>query len=146
MRAAWDRVLVSNCILTTALRPTLVSCTIRRAPKYDSEITVYACELSPADVAAAAAGGGAGAVAAATVNLTLASATAQAWTVFANGEMVGTGWELSHRGGTASITVPVPLPSIRPPLGQSAGATSTLLVLVSTSLGIDNGGGVKNGE
>ena len=103
--------------------------------EYDSEITIYACELSAGDVAAAAE----------SVNLTLASAKAQAWTVFVNGKLVGGNYEVSHSSGTSEIVVAVPALRLqRPPEGAAAGSSS-LLVLVSTSLGIDNGGGVRDG-
>jgi hypothetical protein len=84
--------------------------------------------------AVAAAGGNAAAV-----TLKLASAVAQAWTVFANGELVGTGWELSHADGTRAIAVSVNLST------AAAAGGGAVLALLSSSLGIGNGGGVHNG-
>ena len=73
-------------------------------------------------------------------SLVLQSAVAQAFTVFVNGAMVGTGNELSHRDGTASITCQLNM-QLAP--GWQAGDVT--LALLSTSLGIGNGGGVNNG-
>jgi len=101
--------------------------------EYDSELMVYSVELTAADIEAATA------AAASVTNLTLKSASAQAWTAFVNGNMVGTGWELSHSGRATTISVPIATEDFR----MSADGTA-LLTLLSTSLGIDNGGGVKN--
>ena len=97
-------------------------------------------------------GGGTDGGATATINITLATANAQAWTAFANGKLIGTGSELGHHGGTATITFPIPSASLQPGApdrldGASipARAATTLLVLMSTSLGIDNGGIVDSG-
>jgi hypothetical protein len=128
--------------------------------EYDSELCIYATELSVAELAVVAAAGGAwqpvftttvngiatDAVDATTygtptTNLTLASAKAQAWSVFLDGALVGTGWELSHSGGSADITAMVNQSVIARAMKKGG---SSLLVLLSSSLGIDNGGGVHN--
>lgn len=103
--------------------------------EYDSELTYYLQTLSPATLAAAMAGAGANGTGA--VTLSLASAVAQAWTVFYNGVLVGEGFELSHADGSRRITFPINL----------TGATAPgVLTLLSTSLGIGNGGGINNGS
>jgi hypothetical protein len=107
--------------------------------EYDSELVLYAASLPPAALAAAIAAsapfGGA-----ANVSLSLASAVAQAWAVFADGALVGTGEELSHADGAARITFSLNLTAV-------AGAQAPVaLALLSSSLGIGNGGGVRNGS
>ena len=77
----------------------------------------------------------------------LQTAYANAWTVFADGELVGTGWELGHHGGAFNLgrddctkdggkNITLDLSSVQP--GEF------LLTLLSTSVGIDNGGHIDN--
>ncbi len=105
--------------------------------EYDSELVYYVTPLAPGALAAAIAASSS----AANVSLTLASARAQAWAAFVNGTLVGTGSELSHSGGRARLALALNLSA----LAGAAGGTS-VLTLLSTSLGIDNGGGVSSGE
>ena len=106
--------------------------------EYDSELTLYVQTLAPATLAAAVAGAGANGTGA--VTLSLASAVANAWTVFVNGVAVGGGAELSHADGTRRIAFPLNLTGVFP------AAAPVVLALLSTSLGIGNGGGVNNGS
>jgi hypothetical protein len=101
--------------------------------EYDTELGVYVTTLSAATLGAAIAGspGGAGAVSLAFAS----SAKAQAWVVFANGAMVGNGWETSHSGGAGKLSFPVNLTGVAAPVA---------FTLLSSSLGIDNGVGVDN--
>lgn len=104
--------------------------------EYDSELALYIVELTADDLAGLVAESGD------SVNLTLASARAQVWTVFANGKMVGSGSELSHHGGQATIAVPITTADLLP-AKTSGPSDTTVLALLSTSVGIDNGGGVN---
>jgi hypothetical protein len=126
--------------------------------EYDTEICVYSTMVDPSVLATAVAAAsssnsiGTGSMAAkTTTNLTIASAVAQAWTIFINGRMVGTGSDLSHRDGASSITCELDLsvaikPSIADPAvrGADRGANTMVLTMLSTSLGVGNGGGVHN--
>lgn len=108
--------------------------------EYDSELCVYSANISDTELNSALAAASEG-----KVNITLASAKAQAWTVFIDGVVVGTGWELSHGGGTAVIAVQLNATAMRSLVSAARGHTSVhALALLSTSLGIDNGGGVHN--
>ena len=76
------------------------------------------------------------------INLTVVSTKAQAFTAFLGGKLIGTGWELSHSGGIVTITAQLNMTGYATP---SSNASSQLLVLMSTSLGIHNGGGIQSG-
>jgi hypothetical protein len=96
------------------------------------------------------------------VPLTLQTANANAWTVFADGRLVGSGWELGHHGGTVhlghddcskdggkNITLDLSKLAQRTPessdgRGGGSGGGGFLLTLLSSSVGIDNGGGIHN--
>lgn len=106
--------------------------------EYDSELCTYITVLTAATLRQAVAGSGGQA---SHVALRIASARAQAWTAFANGSMVGAGWETSHGGGDATITLNLDLSAF----AAGGGSDGVVLALLSTSLGIDNGGGVNNG-
>ena len=108
--------------------------------EYDSELVYYATPLAPGALAAAIAAS----ASAANVTLTLASARAQAWAVFLNGALVGTGSELSHSGGSARLALALNLSAHA--AAAAAAAAPLALTLLSSSLGIDNGGGVSGGE
>jgi len=108
--------------------------------EYDSELVLYVTEVSSAHAAAALKRSSSSSSSSA-LNLTLLSAKAQAWAAFVNGELVGTGEELSHSGGSAELSLSLNVTSA----ALSAGGSLTLSLL-SSSLGIDNGGGVHNGS
>lgn len=101
--------------------------------EYDSEITLYATQLPAAALAAATAASSS----AAAVTLSLASSAANAWSVFADGRLVGAAADLSHANGARTINVTLNLSLSEGPM--------TTLALVSSSLGIGNGGGVQAG-
>lgn len=90
--------------------------------EYDSELAIYVTVV-PVEIAKKAL--------AANGHITLISAVAQAWMVFINGQLVGTGSELSHDDGQATIVCPINTSAVE--LGSSGDMT---LALVSTSLGI----------
>jgi hypothetical protein len=108
--------------------------------EYDSELVLYATAVAPGALGAAIAAS----ASAANVTLALASARAQAWAVFLNGALVGTGSELSHGGGAARLALALNL-SAYAAGGGGGGGGAAALTLLSSSLGIDNGGGVSAG-
>lgn len=91
--------------------------------------------VSAADVAAAIASS----PSAAAVNLTLETGKAQAWTVFVDGALSGTVWDLEHAEGTTRLALLLNLTA------ATASGAPLVLALLSTSLGIGNGAGVNNG-
>ena len=136
--------------------------------EYDSELMVYSRQIS-VDELAAAVGGGSSAV-----PLTLLSGVGNAYTVFINGEKAAIGWETGHHGGTVLLghddvrrfncpylacpahlpakMCPVVVPADKCPgnitldLSAHKGRGPILLSLLSTSLGVTNGGGINNTE
>jgi hypothetical protein len=102
--------------------------------EYDSELGLYITTLSASALAAAIAGSPGGAASAVPLSFS-AAAKANAWAVFANGALVGNGWELSHSGGSGSLSFPLNLTGVTAPVA---------LTLLSSSLGIDNGVGINN--
>ena len=128
--------------------------------EYDSELMVYSRVITPAELAAAtqqqASGGKA-------VPLTLLSGVGNAYTVFINGVKAAIGWESGHHGGTVLLghadvsrfncpfladESPTAVPADKCPgnitLDLSSHKGPMLLSLLSTSLGVTNGGGVNN--
>lgn len=100
--------------------------------EYDSELCMYAAAVSAADVHTAAGADPS------SVQLSLASTKTQAWTVFANGELVGSSFEGTHSHGAVTANVVLDL-------SKTPTSSPVLLALLSTSLGIDNfGAGVHN--
>jgi hypothetical protein len=106
--------------------------------EYDSELTLYTTQLSAADLVAAAAGSPGGAAA---VTLSLASSAAQAWVCFADGRLVGAAADPSHSNGARTINVTLDLSAA----SSACSSAPTTLALLSSSLGIGNGGGVQGG-
>ena len=114
--------------------------------EYDSEIVLYETQLTAAALAAAVAAS----PSAAAVTLSLASSAAQAWSCFADGRLVGTAADISHGNSVRTINVTLNLSgaaaavaAAKPSAGERAAAIT--LALVSSSLGIGNGGGVQAG-
>ena len=67
--------------------------------EYDSELLLYSRAVTAKELSAAVAGSEGGRSA---VPLQLQTANANAWTIFADGTLVGSGWELGHHGGDYS--------------------------------------------
>lgn len=106
--------------------------------EYDSEITMYATHIPYGVVNAQLATNQ-------PMYINISSAKAQAWTVFLDQEMVGTGWELSHTSGMATITANIDADAIQKVMSKKPIAEAVYLMLMSTSMGIDNGGGLQDG-
>ena len=106
--------------------------------EYDSELVLYATSLSASTVSAAVAGSNGDAT---KVQVSLASAKAQGWAAFAAGALVGTVDELSHSGGADILKFTIDLSGI-----NTKGGRGGVIAFLSSSLGIDNGGGVHNGS
>ena len=75
--------------------------------------------------------------------------------IFANGILVGRGWELGHHGGTMRLgrddctkdggkNITLDLSKLRNSTATVDGEGGFLLTMLSTSVGIDNGGGIQN--
>ena len=103
--------------------------------EYDSELTLYVTQLSASALAAAVAASPSSAA----VALSIASSAAQAWSCFADGRLVGVAADLSHGNSVRTINVTLNLTA------ATAAPNATTLALVSSSLGIGNGGGVQAG-
>ena len=58
--------------------------------------------------------------------------------------MVGTAWELSHSGGAFELNCTLDMTGVFDVADDTADSDSVQLSLLSTSLGIHNGGGVQN--
>jgi hypothetical protein len=105
--------------------------------EYDSEITLYVTQLPAAALAAAFAASPSPAA----VVLSIASSAAQAWSCFADGRLVGVAADLSHGNSVRTINATLNLTAV----AAAASPNATTLALVSSSLGIGNGGGVQAG-
>ena len=108
--------------------------------EYDSELLMYSRVVTKAEADALI-----GSHDQAAVPMTLQSAVANAWTIFADGKMVGSGWELGHHGGAVHLGVDDASrfggKNISVDL-SAVSSSSFLLTMMSTSVGIDNGGGI----
>jgi hypothetical protein len=125
--------------------------------EYDSELLLYSRVVTAKELSAAVAGSERGSSA---VPLVLQTANANAWTIFADGILVGSGWELGHHGGKVHLgrddctkdggkNITLDLSKLRASTktgdnGNARGLSSFLLTMLSTSVGIDNGGGISN--